>query len=337
VIEHHNIEASAIKTLSAEQIMKMELSPQRHLIGGILTDGCNLLAGKPKIGKSWLALQFAICISMGRPLFDKIPIMKKGVLYLALEDNLRRIRERLSLSLHGSEPPSNLYFETECPRASAGGLSFVEQFLQTKPDVGLVIIDTLARFREPPRSNKSTYHEDYQAITGLKSIADRQQITILIIHHLRKMENTEDPLDNISGTTGLSGATDTNIVLNRNRKNYNATMFIEGRDVERQEIDLMFDPQTASWGITTFIEQLNPERRVIVELLQKVKAENKTMSPKEIADATGKTGESVRQLLLKMTNSGEVMYVARGAYTIPDNNDHNGHIGNNDNNCLLPL
>jgi RecA-family ATPase len=318
-----------MSALSAEQIMEMELPPQRHLVKGIIAVGCNLLAGKPKIGKSWLALQLAISVSLGKPLFGSIAVEKKGVLYLALEDNIRRIKKRLSRMLKESEHLSNLSFQIDCPRASAGGLATLREFLQSHPDVGLIIIDTLARFRDVPRSNKNSYLEDYGAISNLKKIADEHQITILIIHHLRKFDNTEDPLDNISGTTGISGATDANIVLARDRKSYSATMYVEGRDVERQEIGLKFDRDTVSWCLTSSIEKLNPERREIATLLQKAKEENKTMSPKEIADALGKKGEAIRQLLLKMVDDGDIECVGRGAYTIPDNNNNNDHNDNN--------
>ena len=317
--------------VSAKELMNMDFPPQRHLVKGIIAVGCNLLAGKPKIGKSWLALQIAISVALGSPLFGKIVVQKEGVLYLALEDNLRRIKKRLSMKLEEFEMPSNIYFRTECERASAGGLNTIEQFLIEHPDVGLVIIDTLARFRDVAGMNKNSYLADYDAITKLKKIADTHEIAILIIHHLRKFDNTEDPLDNISGTTGITGATDANIVLARDRKNNIATMYVEGRDVERQEISLKFDGNTVTWCLTSPVEQLSPERRAIVELLQKAAKENKTMSPKEIADALGKKGDSIRQLLMKMVDD-EIECVGRGQYTIPNHINNINHTNNNNNN-----
>lgn len=318
--------------ISADEIMNMDLPPQRHLVKGIIAVGCNLLAGKPKIGKSWFALQLAISVSLGKPLFDSFAVEKKGVLYLALEDNRRRIKKRLSMTLKESEHPANLFFQTDCPRTSDGGLMVIIDFLQSHSATGLIIIDTLARFRDVPGSNKNSYLADYDAISKLKKIADTYEVTILIIHHLRKFDNTEDPLDNISGTTGISGATDANIVLARDRKSNIATMYVEGRDVERQEIGLKFDRETVSWCLTSTIEKLSPERREIVELIQKAKEAGKTMSPKEIADALGKKGEPIRQLLMKMVDVDEVKYVDRGQYTIPDNNNNIDNNDHNDNN-----
>jgi len=318
--------------ISADEIMRMDFPPQRHLVKGIIAVGCNLLAGKPKIGKSWLALQIAISVSLGKHLFNSIAVEKKGVLYLALEDNRRRIKKRLSMTLKESEHPDNLFFETDCPRASNGGLNVIKDFLQSHPDAGLIIIDTLARFRDVPGSNKNSYLADYDAISNLKKIADTYEVTILIIHHLRKFDNTEDPLDNISGTTGISGATDANIVLARDRKSNIATMYVEGRDVERQEIGLKFDRETVTWCLTSSIEKLSPERREIVELLQKAKETGKTMSPKEIADDLGKKGDPIRQLLMKMVADCEIECVDRGQYTIPNNNNHIDNNDHNDNN-----
>ena len=149
------------------------------------------------------------------------------------------------------------------------------------------------------------------------------------------MDNPEDPFDNISGTTGLSGATDANLVLIRDRKGNDAKLFIEGRDIERQEILLRFDPNTVTWCLASPIERLSPERREIIDLLQKAKDAGKTVSPKEIAEKLEKPGESVRQLLHKMIDAEEVICVGRGAYSIPNNINHidnNGNINHNGNN-----
>ncbi len=348
----HNLRAQLHRgtsegVLSAKEIMEMEFPPQRHLVKGLIAVGCNLLAGKAKIGKSWLALQLAIAVSLGKPLFGSKMVQKTGVLYLALEDTPRRIRKRLSMTLKEQEHPSNLFFQTECPRASAGGLAAVERFRQSYQDLGLIIIDTFARFRDVPNSSKNSYQEDYKAIAGLKTIADNHEITMLIIHHLRKFDNKEDPLDNISGTTGITAATDANIALMRDRKSYSAIMYVEGRDIERQEIGLTFDHDTVSWRLTSPTEALSPERRQIVELLQKAKADDRTLSPKEIADTLGKKYDATRQLLFKMLDDGEVDCVGRGAYTVSnddmdyndngDDNDINGNNDNNGNNQLLSL
>ncbi|HPM11555.1 MAG TPA: AAA family ATPase, partial [Paludibacter sp.] len=267
--------------------VEMDLPPQRHLVNGILAVGCNLLAGKPKTCKSWLALQIAISVALGRPLFGCIKVERKGVLYLALEDNKRRLRERLSLALPESEVPENLFFEIEYERASSGGLTRIKNFLKSTPGIGLVIVDTLARFRDIPKSNKNTYYEDTEAIVGLKKIAEEFQVAILIIHHLRKYDGTEDPFDNISGTTGLTGATDANMVLELDKRSRIATLHIEGKDVEKQEIEMKFDDETVSWGLCSPLEKLSPERKQIIEVLRKAREGNKTMSPKEIAGALG--------------------------------------------------
>lgn len=145
---------------------------------------------------------------------------------------------------------------------------------------------------------------------------------ILIISHFRKAEDEKNPANQISGTTGLTGAADTILSLENSRHGY-ATLYVEGRDVDAQEIPLQFNFETSTWSLAGSYETMNPERRDIVEVLRK---SGKTMSPKEIADALGKTdgGASVRQLLGKMATDGAIIKSDRGLYAFFDNNPLHG-------------
>ena len=72
----------------------------------------------------------------------------------------------------------------------------------------LIIFDTLAGVR-PERSNKDTlYDGDYRALTELQASAGQGGISVIVLHHTRKMES-DDPIDSVSGTLGLTGCVDT--------------------------------------------------------------------------------------------------------------------------------
>ena len=102
------------------------------------------------------------------------------------------------------------------PRLSEGGTALIRAWIEQAPEPKLVVIDVLAKVRDPRRKDQGLYDFDYAAMEELKKIADEYGIAIVVIHHLRKMD-ADDPLDQVSGTTGLSGSADTVLVLNRTR------------------------------------------------------------------------------------------------------------------------
>ena len=85
------------------------------------------------------------------------------------------------------------------------------------------------------------YASDYDDISAVKSIADRRRIAVVLVHHLRKMKDASDPFNEVSGSRGITGAADTNIILKRKRDEDTATLLVSGRDVEYQQFTLRFE------------------------------------------------------------------------------------------------
>ena len=84
------------------------------------------------------------------------------------------------------------------------------------------------------------YASDYDDIASIKQIADQYEIAILLVHHLRKMQDASDPFNEVTGSTGIIGAADTNFVLNRKHSNTDTVLYVSGRDVKYQEMTLRF-------------------------------------------------------------------------------------------------
>ena len=124
----------------------------------------------------------------------------------------------------------------------------MEEYLQTHPDVRLVVIDTWARVSpKAQHRQRSQYEDEYAALIPLKYLADTYRVSILAIHHLRKMRG-DDVLDEITGSIGLTGAVDGALILKRERGQHEASLFVTGRDIEHeQQLALRFDAQTAMW------------------------------------------------------------------------------------------
>src|SRR5262249_17346622 len=126
---------------TAGELLAVVLPEPRCAVDGLITEGLGFFAGAPKLGKSWLALGLGIAIASGGFGFGKIPVEKGEVLYLALEDNARRLQSRLRMLLGENEPPPGLFIETEWPRLDDGGLDKLIQWLEQHPATRLIVVD----------------------------------------------------------------------------------------------------------------------------------------------------------------------------------------------------
>ena len=234
-----------LDTIDADTLLGIPYEPLSFIVEELLPQGLHLLAGAPKIGKSWLALWLCLRVSQGQPLWN-FATKSCEVLYLCLEDSFQRIQNRL-LDLT-EDAPATLHFAVMSQQLHNGLLEQMEQFLREHPATGLVVVDTLQRIRAAG-NEANPYASDYRDIGVLKALADRHRIAVLLIHHLRKL-NDDDPMNMISGTTGLSGATDSNFVLRRSKRRENtATLYCTGRDIPYRELSLEFNSETHIWNL----------------------------------------------------------------------------------------
>ena len=298
----------------AAELMAREIPPVRWVVPGMVPEGVALLAGKPKLGKSWLALGLCVAVASGGVAFGNVRVEKGSALYLALEDNERRLQFRLKKILAGTEAPDGLHYSVECPRLDEGGVEAVEGWLRSRPDARLVVIDTLAKIRPRQRRGANAYQEDYEALEALLPLAARHNVAVLVVHHLRKMA-ASDPLDEVNSSIGLTGGVDGAMILKRERTRADATLFIAGRDVEEEkELALRWDRNTAGWALAGSAEEyrISQERAAILDLLRRSAPE--PLGPKAITEALGKPYSSVTTLLQKLVRDGLVRTPGYGKY-----------------------
>ena len=243
---------------TAADLQKMKFSPIAWVVRRYLCEGLSILAGKPKLGKSWLALDWGIATARGGFTMGDIQCIEGDVLYLALEDNRRRLQGRMQKLVGDAPWPERLSFRTEVDRLNEGGADQFRQWLESVPDPRLVIVDVLASVRSTRRSQESPYESDYAALAELKALADEFRVAILVIHHLRKMEADSDPFDCVSGTTGLTGCADTTIVLKGGTQG--VTLYARGRDVTECEDAVTFDVTSCRWKLWEKLRS-PPQRR----------------------------------------------------------------------------
>ena len=209
------------------------------IVEDLIPQGVNVLSGASKIGKSWLMLWLGIQIAQGKPVWN-LPTLKCDVLYLSLEDTARRIKDRLYQLTDYA--PDNLHFAVTSSLIGCGLEAQITDFINETPNTKLVIIDTLQKVRDSKSSSgkNGMYASDYDDISSIKQLADKFGIAILLVHHLRKLQDINDPFNEVTGSTGIIGAADTNFVLKRKRSSSDAVLYVSGRDVEYQEMTLRF-------------------------------------------------------------------------------------------------
>lgn len=317
---------------TARELMEADLPEPHWIVPELFPYGLTLLAGTAKCGKSWLGLGLAISVSLGLPALGKIEVEKAGVLYLALEDIAKRLQDRLSTILPDMQAPNNLHIFLEWPRFDKGGHEKLDSWLTDHSDVKLIIIDVYAKIKKPTQG-RSWYEQDYEDLGKLKSLSDKHSVAIFLIVHLNKGKDFEDPLNAISGSTGMTGAPDT-LALLKSHRQMTGKLTIVGRDVQQTELALKFDLQSTSWIIDGESDEyrISDQRMDILNLLRNTE---KPMRSSEIAKVLGKKDNAIRQLLSKMYRDGDVIKPINGSYTTPNNNnniDNNDHIDNNNNN-----
>ena len=228
--------SAKLRTVDAETLLATPLKPVPFIVDGLIPQGLHILAGSPKIGKSWLVLWFCLKVSDGEPVWERT-VNRCGVLYLCLEDTYNRIQNRLFEITDTA--PANLHFAVMADMLGSGLQEQITAFLKQEPDTKLIVIDTLQRIRCVDMSSNA-YANDYKDICELKKLADKHSIAIILVHHLRK-HGDKDPFNMVSGT-GITGGVDTTYVLEKDKRSDNtAKLYVTGRDVEYLELSLQFE------------------------------------------------------------------------------------------------
>jgi hypothetical protein len=299
---------------TAAELVAMDLPPPVCVVQGIIPTGLTILASRPKLGKSWLGMGVGIAVATGGIALGNVPVTEGDVLYLALEDNRRRLKSRLVKLLAGADAPKRLTLATEWLRLDCGGTGQIIDWIESVEKPTLVVLDTLAKMRAHSRVH-DRYHDDYSDIGQIKDLSDEHEFGILGIHHTRKpIQGTTDFLDEVSGTTGITGAADTVLTLKRERGEHDACLHVTGRDIDERELGLKFDDNSGRWTILGDAKELrlSAERREVLDCLREA---GKPLTPTDVASRLGKKVNNIKQLLYQMGQRGEAKNV-NGTYTL---------------------
>lgn len=243
-----------LKTISSEDLLEMRFKRVDFIVDTLLKPGLAVLAGAPKIGKSWMVLHLCMQVAKGREFFG-MPTEQSCVLYIALEDSPARLQDRLNGMEESGTP--ELRLATSCSPVGEDLLREISAYCGTYPRIKLIVIDTFQKIRSQGR--EMSYANDYSEVSYLKEIADELGICILLVHHTRKLPDS-DYMNEISGTNGIAGSADTLMVLKKEKRCQNkAVLNCTGRDIEDRQIELQFSREKKLWEVLSDSAEQNPE------------------------------------------------------------------------------
>lgn len=325
---------------------KQVFAPLEYHVPGIVAEGCGIVAGPPKAGKSWLVLAIALAIARGGTALGCLTCKQRPVLYLALEDGDRRIQFRARQLLgEGVAIPAAFEYLLDIEEGKTA-VSTIAEWLALHPgEKPFVVIDTLGKTRGAgPRSGASAYQEDYKAVGDLKRCVDAIPGSgMLIVHHTRKAEagrgggRAADFVEELSGTFGLSGAADYAMVLHRDRETDGGVLAVTGRDVIERTMAMTRDPETGLWTLdggsidaaVAVIEEarIKPDesnlggtsQQIIEAVVAGCPNPGDTMGPADIAEAVNTTPAKLASYLKRLSDGASPYLVkeGRGQYRPP--------------------
>lgn len=286
--------------------------PLAHIAGEIIVEGLTLLAARPKVGKTWMALEIAIAVATGGNCLGELQCEQGEVLFLALEDNRRRMQRRTTklLGAHKAEWPHIATYH-KWPRADQGGADALRKWMLDYPATRLIVVDVLARFRKPSPPGKQSYELDYEAVAQMQSIAaENAGLAIIVVHHLRKSEAGDDVLDTVSGTLGTNAAADAIVILHKTAQGM--SLYGRSRDVDEIDKAVEFDRETCRWRVLGERDEVqrSEDQQAILYLLRK----EGELRLHDIAKALDRSESTVHRQLGKLLGAGTVIQPKYGRY-----------------------
>ncbi|MCA0241407.1 MAG: AAA family ATPase [Proteobacteria bacterium] len=287
------------EVLDAAALLKQEIKPVNYCVPGWIPEGLLVLAAAPKVGKSTLILQIAVCKAAGLP-FWGADVPKGKVLMIDLETNERRLRRKLESAGATSLEPGRLLYATDWPRGMAG-INRIAELLDAEPEISLVIVDTLQRFRDSSKGGQNAYAADYDAMAPLQKLCrDRSGLAIVVVHHKRKAAS-DDPIDSLNGSAAIAGAADGIWIITRKGGDY--ILNVQARDWERDEDEFRIERDAGQWRLVNG-PRFTPNEAAVLKLLEV----GGGMTGPQLGEALGVHRTSAHERLKRMQARGLILF-----------------------------
>ena len=299
----------------ADELLSDTIAPPRPIVEGLLNEGMLLFGGKSKRGKSWLMLDLAVSVATGNRVWGHFDVPElQPVLYMALEDSRRRIQQRLRDIRPDVRTNGMLHLLYDFPLLSEGGLEKLRGYIESRR-YRLIVIDVLARIESATRHrNDTTYLDIYRMFAPLQDLHRQHPQCLAMITHLRKAD-AEDIFDTLHGSVAYQGVQDALWVLERPPRGSVGVLHTCQNDGGSQTLQVSFgDGHWEFLGHHDDIQQ-SQERQHVRELAED--ASDRGLSIPDILKGLSQPREryqSVKQLLYRMIQDGQMMRLSRGRF-----------------------
>jgi hypothetical protein len=300
--------APRLKVITADELLTRDWPEPRWTVPGLIPVGLVMLAGRPKVGKSWLALQLAQSVATGGRFFGEA-VQQGAVLYLAMEDGSRRIANRMKLQRWPmGRGRCDFLHRRDAQELDGLGARAAQRLADAIREEGyrLIVVDTLSRLY---RGEQNDVGAMTQALGPIQEMATRLDVTVLMLDHHKKSargaEAVNDPIDDVLGSTAKSAVADAIMGLYRDEKRA-MNLACTGRDIEDKLLALHFDKLTCCWQVSKDLDapvQMSTPRRELLDALGSMEGAKCV----ELAEATGRDKGNTYKLLQAMLADGEVV------------------------------
>ena len=303
--------------ITAYDLSKKEIPDVKWFVNDLLPEGLTILAGDAKIGKSFLAWNFALAVASEGMALSKINVESShNVVYLALEDPEKLLQERLHLMCPDGVP-NNVHIVDNflALKFDSDGLKVLGDYLdETQSE--LLIVDTWGHVKPNPQlGNGTSYDNDYTALRPVQRFAHERNIAVILVTHTTKGKNVENQFNDIQGSMGMQAGCDTMMILARDQGSH--VLRMKGRRIMETEYAMTLND--GIWVLEGDAEEFNKSdaRKEILHCLREAGADG--LKPKQIAELIGKPDSAVRKMLRDMLNAGEILQPKKqGAYYHPE-------------------
>jgi hypothetical protein len=225
--------------IKADVIANSKYEPIDWLVENIIAPGLTIIAGKSKIGKSWLVLQLSHAIEFGLEFLGR-KCAKGDVLHYSLEDGKRRIKSRWEKMCI---KPDQTHYQfrdrkPKIPILTMGLEEEIEDWAKNVPNPKMVVIDVYVKVKKTIGKNLNAYENDNYNLQDLQTLAIKYNIGIVLVHHTKKGAET-DVFDEINGSAGIQSNMDSMIVIASSRKSgKNSVFHCIPKDAEQLEFEI---------------------------------------------------------------------------------------------------
>lgn len=221
--------------ITMKDLKKKKFKTNDVLISNILTRGINLFSGKRKIGKTFLLIQIAHALSNSEDFLKEKTVKSNVVLYYSLETSEKEFQKRL---LNLKENSKNLFLNFNSSLSIFDLSLDIEQIKKNyaKKNI-IIIIDPLVKLNFGRKYNMNDYQDVYDIIASLMRIRDTYNVTFILVMHNKK-NREDDKIDNILGSTGIVGAVENILVLEKKPNKNEYELIVESRYMESNVMQL---------------------------------------------------------------------------------------------------